>query len=150
MVHVQCPQCRSVVEATPGETITCDTCGYSAPFRSAPPAPDRTEESVAALPAPAPSESTPPKISLGPPPVPRVRSSPTTGAQVLAPWGYLCGLVGLALFFLAQTGIPFLMSLLAIGLGAGSLRMSPPDRRSPVAIALGAVGILAAGLYLVT
>lgn len=122
MSWVECPRCHNVVPAAaPGSAFTCPQCGYAPQTWTA---------------------------GAPPPPAAPTQTKPTAeGKPVLAQWAFLMGLVSIGLFFVPTTGLPFLLGLLAIVLGARARREAPQDRRGLLSIVLGATGIVVAVLY---
>lgn len=128
MIQVKCPQCSTVLTATPGEEAHCTNCG----FRALVPA----TGAGAILPAVGPSSSLPPppsEESMGP-------AEPAN--KVLSVWAYLAAMASVGTFFLAGIGIPFLFGLAGVGLAAASFLQHKEDKRGLLAGVISVFGIL--------
>lgn len=126
MVQVRCPKCSNVVEGAAGQEAVCGNCGFRA-----------------ILPATSgPSPEAAPATSNAPPAGP---TTPSPDIAVLAIWGYILGVAGIATFFLARTGLPFAFGTAAIVLSIVAMQRQKKDRRAAIGLALGGIA-LAGGL----
>lgn len=126
---MKCPQCSALVEANPGQKATCAECGYEALVPAAP---------VAAAPS-----------SVPPPVADETPREPVPPKQLLAPFGYISGVIGLGTFYLAAFIVPLLFAGAALGLGLYVHVAQGKSVQATAAIVLGVAGLVLGLLTLV-
>jgi hypothetical protein len=138
MAVVECPNCTFRMNAEPGSVLKCTECGFTAEFSAEPAAassPSTPVESSALAPQPQSWKPTAEQMSKGEP-------------GQWAPLGYLTGVVAFLTFWLAAFVLPFLLGIGAIVMGVMARKREPSDNRALPAIVLGAVAIVAGGVFL--
>jgi hypothetical protein len=133
--------------ADPGETIRCPSCGFSAT------APGGRSPGVASSePSSNPQTGSKPVARLphagSRAPIQTAASTEGQPLRVLSVWAFLLGFIALGTFYFARFGVPFLIGIAAIVMGAMAFMKNRRDRHGLVALVLGGVALLVSGVYL--